>query len=756
VRARVAARRGCPVIGRVAVPTILLVPAVALLLAAPLLAQQLGLVRVTLSTAAAVDSVRRLGIDVVEVHLAPGAGATLVVVAGPRDRARLAGRGWRVEDIAPAPAVAALEARRVALGARAFTVYRDFDDPARGVAAYLRSLAASRGNVAVDSIGASWQGRPLLAVKVGPAGDSPSRPNVLFVATYHAREWAATEMALRLVAFLADSLAARPGGAALLASRDVWVVPVVNPDGYQYTFGADRLWRKNRRANADGSFGVDLNRNHAGFFAFDDDGSSPTLWSETYRGPSAESEPETSAIALFHRAHPPVAAISYHTYASAVLYPWSHAFGLFTGDQPVFEALAGTVLRPAVRDSVPGSDHSAYVSAPGWTLYPTNGDYDGWAYRELGTLAFTAEITSGCCLGGAYYGFVFPDDEALLQRVFRDNLPFALDLIAAAGDPARAVGPLGTAAAGAAWLSVWPTVVVSAPAGTASLSLDVATGAGAPRSYVLPRDTLGAGRFLARYAVGAAPFAGAEAVRVPQLGLVAEVLARDGAEWEGTPWRGFRRTGDAFEGQFAWTGGRDTLLSPEIRVAGRSGLRLFFWTKHEGSLSDTSSEGRVAVSTDGGRSWTEVGRLVGAGTTWYPVVASLAPAEGAASLRVRFVASGMQWWVDAVTVAAGESRLFDAAATAQGNPLGISANPVRAAPQVLRWPPGQGTARVQVFSFYGTLVAEEVLPADPGLYRWDLTARSGELVANGAYVAVVTLSDGTRYRRRFFVLRNGS
>ena len=283
-----------------------------------------------------------------------------------------------------------------------------------------------------------------------------------------------------------------------------------------------------------------------------------------------------------------------------------------------------------------------------------------------------------------------------------------------------------------------------------------ATGTGPARSFPLPRDSLGAGRFLARYTVSAAGFAGTEAVRVPQLGLVAEVLSRDGAEWEGTPWRGFRRTGDAFEGNFAWTGLRDTLVSPEVPVAGRRGLRLFFWTKHEGSLSDTSSQGRVEVSTDHGLSWTEVWRVLGAGTTWYPVAASLAPAEGAASVRVRFVASGMMWWVDAVTVAAGESRLFDATAAAQGNPLGISANPVRVAPQVLRWPPGVGTARVQVFSFYGTLVADETLPADPGLYRWDLTTRNGEAVANGAYVAVVTLGDGTRYRRRFFVLRNGS
>jgi hypothetical protein len=422
----------------------------------------------------------------------------------------------------------------------------------------------------------------------------------------------------------------------------------------------------------------------------------------------------------------------------------------------VFAALAGTALRPAVLDSVPGSDHGAYASAPGWALYATNGDYDGWAYRELGTLAFTAEITSGCCVAGGYYGFLFPDDEALLQRVFRDNLPFALELIAAAGDPAGAVGPLGAAAASDGLLAVWPTVVANAPANTGILRLDVASGTGAPRSYRLPRDTLGTGRFQARYTLGAPAMAGTEAVRVPALGLVAEVLARDGAEWEGTPWRGFRRTGDAYEGRFAWTGTSDTLVSPEVAVAGRHGLQLFFWTRHEGSLSDTASCGRVEVSSDGGRTWSEVWRLVGAGTAWYPVAVPLDAAEGAASLRVRFVAQAMAWWVDAVTVAAGESRLFDGATAAPANPLGISANPVRVAPQVLRWPAGQGAARVQVFSFSGALVADETLPADPGLYRWDLTSLTGALVANGAYVAVVTLADGTRYRRRFFVLRERS
>ena len=729
----------------------------ALLVAAPVAAQELVTTRIALRTVAAVDSVRWLGIDVVEVHRERDGGATVVAVVSARDRALLAARGWFAEEVPRPPLVAALEARRAALGPAAFTVYRDFDDPARGVAAYLRAFAASRANVVVDSVGASVEGRPILAVKLGPSGDGSTRANVLFLATYHAREWAATEMALRLVRFLADSLPARAGGAALLASRDVWVIPVVNPDGYQYTFTTTRLWRKNRSHDPGGSFGVDLNRNHAGFFAFDDGGSSPAPSSETYRGPAAESEPETRAVAAFHRAHPPIIGVSYHTYTGAVLYPWSHAFGIVTGDQPIFEALAGTAVLPAVRDSLPADVLRAYTPGPGWLLYPTNGDYDNWAYHEFRTLAFTPELTAGCCIGGAHYGFEFPDDNALLERVFRDNLPFALAAIEAAGDPVHATGASGVSAYDAAFEAVWPRVVVTAPASAGSLSLDVASGVGVPRSVPLAADTLGVGRYLHRLVSTAPELAGAQAVRVSRLGLAMEVLGRDGGEWAGSPWVGMEVVFDSLvEGRLAYYGDHTMLTSPDIAVAGRRGLRLFFWTRHQGSIYDQALAGVVEASTDRGATWTEVWRIVGAATQWYPVAVPLTVAEGASTVRVRFVAEGMPWYLDALAVGAADTRLFDATVASQGNPLGVSANPVRVAPIVFTWPVEQGTARVQVFSFYGTLVADETLPADPGLHRWDLTTRAGQPVANGAYIVVVTRGDGVRYRRRFFVLRSGS
>ncbi len=730
--------------------------AVSLVAARSLAAQERVTARFEVESVAAVDSVRRLGVDVVEARPLADGRVRVVAVISPRDLRLLAARGWVPEEVPRAPGAAAMEARRLALGARAFTVYRDFDDPARGVAAYLRALAAARTNLTVDSIGASVEGRPILAVKIGASTDAPSRPNVIYVATYHAREWAAAEVALRLVVFFADSLPLRPGGAALLAGRDVWVIPVANPDGYEYTFTTTRLWRKNRRPNADGTFGIDLNRNHATFFALDAAGSSPDPASDIYRGTAAESEPETRAIAAFFRAHPPPASITYHTYTGAILYPWGQANGALTGDDGLFRVLAGTDVAPAMRDSVPGSVNDRYHPGPGWHLYPTNGDFADWAYEEFGAAAFTVELTSGCCAGGAYYGFEFPDDDTLLTRVTRDALPFALGLLQAAGDLPNAVGSTG-AVAGAAFESVWPEVRVLAPKAAARPSLQVATDSGRVVTRPFTADPLGNGVAFARYVTDSAAVRDARAVRVASLGLVADILARDGAESPASPWTGFVRTTDAFEGASAWTDNTGVLTSPDIPVAGRSGLTLFFWTKHAGSVFTQELQGRVEISTDGGAIWTEVARLVGAAPVWYPVAVPLTAAAGASTLRVRFTADQMSWTIDAIAVTAGETSLFDAVnavASAPAAAVAFSADPVRTPPVFIRWPAvGTGGARVDVYSLLGTRVMTQSFTTDPGLFQWDTESTTGAPVANGVYMVVVARGDGSRLRRRLFIAR---
>src|SRR5439155_23644927 len=220
-----------------------------------------------------------------------------LVVVSPATAGRLAARGFTAS---PGPGE-----QLAGAAADTYHVFRSFEKPLTGIRAQLTAWAAADTLIHVDSIGASIEGRPILAVKIGAAADAPTRPNVLFMGTHHAREWVSTEMAMRLIRWLADSLSP-----ALLATRDIWVIPVENPDGSQYTFTADRYWRKNRRHNSDGTYGVDPNRNYPAFWGYDESGSSSVPGTEIYRGTAAASEPETQAIVAFHAAHPPVVAVS--------------------------------------------------------------------------------------------------------------------------------------------------------------------------------------------------------------------------------------------------------------------------------------------------------------------------------------------------------------------------------------------------------------------------------------------------------------
>ena len=701
--------------------------AVALCAALPL-AGQLRPVAVRVSGPRGLDSLARRGFEVAGVRRTPG-GLEAIVVAGP--------------GVAGTP----LPGAPVGAAGDSFSVYRSFDKPVTGIRATLAAWAAADTLLHLDSIGASVEGRPILAVKIGAAADAPNRPNVLFMGTHHAREWVSTEMAMRLIRWLADS---SPAG--LLATRDIWVIPVENPDGYQYTFTNDRYWRKNRRDNGDGTSGVDLNRNYPEFWGYDNVGSSATTGTETYRGPAPGSEPETKAIMAFHAAHPPVVSVSYHTYSGLVLFPYGFRDGAFAPDLPVYRALGGTDLNPAVHDSVPATFHSYYHPGPGWNLYTTNGEYTDWAYRAHQTIAFTTELTSGCCTPDSdfYYGFVFPDDSSLVDRVFHDNLPFALALIAAAGNPALAAGPTGAVPTPPRVESIWPEAWVSLPvAGPIPFSLSVRGPSGGILQRSLQTDSLARGtvRTLWRSDL---TLDQARALRVEGTGLEAELIAIAGAEDADLGWTGWTRTGDALAGTYAWTTATtDTLTSPAVNVTGRSRLWLQFWTKHSGSTFTPEQHGLVQVSGDSGATWATVADVVGDGPAWYPVRVDLPVLSGARTARVRFISVGFTWWLDAIGFASDSTAAF--AALPPVAALEVSENPVHGSQVVFSWPAGSGAPLIGVYTFGGDRLISAVLPPGSTEYAWDLTAGSRR-VPNGAYIVLLQL-DGRVMRRRLFVTR---
>jgi hypothetical protein len=365
-------------------------------------------------------------------------GIAVDLVLSPSERDLLTSKGIDLELMRDEQGLT-VQQRAAAQAAGGFEVYRDYDGRDGLARAMKRFVKKNRKIAKLKVIGESVQGRDILAVRLTDERDEGRKKGshkreepVLYQGTTHAREWISTEMTLRLMKWFASD---RPQARKLVRKRELWFVPVVNPDGYQYTFDGDRLWRKNMRLNNDdGVFnlrdGVDLNRNYPEHWNWDDEGSETNTASETYRGAAPASEPETLADMRLVKRIPFRFSISYHSYAALLLYPEGWQVQTPARDDPIYTALSGTDSEPAIEGYDPD------VSAE---LYTTNGEYTDWAHAIQDTLSWTVEHNEGC----AGCGFVFPDDEAAVQQEFAINRPFAVDVAKSAGKPTQPKSHLG-------------------------------------------------------------------------------------------------------------------------------------------------------------------------------------------------------------------------------------------------------------------------------------------------------------------------
>ena len=178
-------------------------------------------------------------------------------------------------------------------------------------------------------IGNGWNQNPIYMVKISDNPDlNEDEPEALFDALHHAREASAYTATLYAMWYLLENYGTDPEITYLVDNRELYFVPVVNPDGLLYNQTTNPngggMWRKNRRNNG-GSYGVDLNRNYPYQWGYDNVGSSPTPSSETYRGPSAGSEPETQAMMAFINSHDIKTAMTTHTYGEKYLCAYGYA-----------------------------------------------------------------------------------------------------------------------------------------------------------------------------------------------------------------------------------------------------------------------------------------------------------------------------------------------------------------------------------------------------------------------------------------------
>jgi carboxypeptidase T len=255
------------------------------------------------------------------------------------------------------------------------------------------------------SLGKTYEGRdmPLIKISDNVAKDE-NEPEILYDAHQHAREHLTVEMALYLVKQFTEGYGKDARITKLVDSREIWIVPDMNPDGGEYDLSGGRYhnWRKNRQPIGNGYKGVDLNRNWGYKFACCN-GSSATLSSETYHGPRAFSAPETQRLRDFVLSRRVggvqqiTAAIDFHTYSELVLWPYGYttnttAAGLGRDQQKTFSTLGRAFAKS-----------NGYTPEQSSSLYITDGSIIDWLWATQGVWAFTFEMYPNSASKGGFY-----------------------------------------------------------------------------------------------------------------------------------------------------------------------------------------------------------------------------------------------------------------------------------------------------------------------------------------------------------------
>ncbi|WP_418958824.1 M14 family metallopeptidase [Streptomyces tritici] len=287
-------------------------------------------------------------------------------------------------------------------------------------------------------IGKTYQGRDIVAIKISDnVGTDEAEPEVLFTHHQHAREHLTVEMALYLLRELGAGYGTDSRITNVVNSREIWIVPDLNPDGGEYDIasGSYRSWRKNRQPNAGSSYvGTDMNRNW-NFKWGCCGGSSGSFSSETYRGSAPESAPEVKVVADFVRSRVVggkqqiTAGIDFHTYSELVLWPFGYtksdtAPGMTQDDRDAFAAVGRKMAAS-----------NGYTPEQSSDLYITDGSIDDWLWGAQRIFGYTFEMYPASSWNGGFY----PPDEVIERETSR-NRDAVLQLLENADCMYRSIG----------------------------------------------------------------------------------------------------------------------------------------------------------------------------------------------------------------------------------------------------------------------------------------------------------------------------
>ncbi|XP_048015002.1 carboxypeptidase A1-like [Megalobrama amblycephala] len=276
-----------------------------------------------------------------------------------------------------------------------YTTYHNLNS----IYSFIDMLVAENSNlVSKIVIGQSYENRPLNVLKFSTGAN---RPGLWIDTGIHSREWVTQASGIWFAKKIVTDYGRDPVLTDILNNYDIFLEIVTNPDGFAYTHSNDRMWRKTRKPNT-GSLcvGVDPNRNwDAGFGG---GGSSSSPCSETYRGPSAHSEPEVKAIVDFVKSHGNLKAfVSIHSYSQMLLYPYGYT-STPAKDKTELHELA----RKAISELQSLYNTSYRYGSIITTIYQASGGTVDWTYNQGIKYSYTFELRDT-----GRYGFLLPANQ---------------------------------------------------------------------------------------------------------------------------------------------------------------------------------------------------------------------------------------------------------------------------------------------------------------------------------------------------------
>jgi hypothetical protein len=360
--------------------------------------------------------------DLEPMHIAPG--EEIILASDAEQVARLEQLGLRVEILVPD-----LQAYYIARRS-GHRDYGPFYTYAEAVA-QLDGLHAQYPAITTEkfSIGTTFEGRTIWAMKVSDnPGIDEAEPEVLFDAAHHAREPMGVSILIETIRRLGEGYGSDPEITYLVDNREIWFVPLLNPDGYVYNQqiapDGGGMWRKNRRINEGSACrGVDLNRNYPFMWGYS--GVSFDPCEDNYLGPEPNSELEVQALMQLCVARQFITHFSYHSVAGTYLVPWSYDVDVKTPDDARFRAFGERLA----------TWNGYAVGQPGEVLgYDCSGTSTDWTYAEQ--ILKPKTFSYGVEVGGS--DFWPMDDE--VPWLIESNVPANLELIKAADGYPAVVG----------------------------------------------------------------------------------------------------------------------------------------------------------------------------------------------------------------------------------------------------------------------------------------------------------------------------